>query len=257
MRVIIVEDEPMAAERLARLIRQCRPGTELVATLESVEEALEWLTSHPAPDLGFFDIQLSDGFSFSIFERTHIGFPVIFTTAFDEYALRAFSVNSIDYLLKPVDPEALERAFSKWEQLSRSKGGSLSPELMQSVMAMLQQPQYKERFLVRMGNHLRSVTTGEIAYFFSADKITWLRLLDGPKYPLEQTLEQLESLLDPAQFFRLNRQYLVSINAISKLTPYSNSRLRVQLPHADPDERVIVSREKMQPFKEWLEGERK
>jgi DNA-binding LytR/AlgR family response regulator len=254
MRAIIIEDEPQAAERLGRLVRQCRPGVEIIATLESVEDAVAWLKAHRAPDLAFFDIQLSDGFSFSIFEQARIDFPVIFTTAFDEYALRAFSVNSIDYLLKPVDPEDLERAFRKWEQLSRP-AGNISPDLVRSVMAMIQQPQYKERFLVRTGNHLRSVTTAEISYFFSADKITWLRLADGYKYPVEQTLEQLEGLLDPARFFRLNRKYLVGIDAIAKLTPYSNSRLRVQLPHADPEERIIVSREKVQPFKAWLEGE--
>lgn len=255
MRIIIVEDERLAAERLADLLKQHNPTIEIAGQFDSIEETVEWLNATESPDLGFFDIQLADGLSFSIFEQTTINFPVVFTTAYDQYALKAFEVNSIDYLLKPLKQEALERAFRKYSTL---KGEAPQPALdmrvLQETLQLLKSARTKERFVVKKGPHLISLPTSEILYFFSENKQSWARTPDGRKHPVDYTLEQLVSMLDE-QFFRLNRQYLVTIKGIEKATAYSNSRLRVHLAHADKEEKVIVSREKVQPFRQWFAGE--
>jgi two-component system LytT family response regulator len=255
MRIIIVEDEHLAAERLADLLQQYDPAIAIAATLDSIEETVEWLAASPPPDLGFFDIQLADGLSFSIFEQVRIDFPVVFTTAFDQYALKAFEVNSIDYLLKPIDREALARAFRKYSTL---KGEVAQPALdirvLQDTLQMLQGSRTKERFVVKKGPHLISIPTSDILYFFSENKQSWARTPDGRKHAVDYTLEQLEHLLDD-RFFRLNRQYLVSLKGIQKATAYSNSRLRVHLVHAPADEKTIVSRDKVQSFRQWFAGE--
>ncbi len=256
MRVIIVEDEHLAAERLLVLLQEHDPAIEIAATLDCIEETLEWLDANQAPDLGFFDIQLADGLSFSIFEQRTIQFPVVFTTAFDQYALRAFEVNSIDYLLKPLDRMALERAFQKYCQLiGDGKASAPDLETLQEVMQMMKRPSYKERFVVKKGSHLLSIAASDIQYFYSENKLTWARLASGQKHAVDFTLEQLETMLDPASFFRLNRKYLAGLHAIEKATSYSNSRLMISLPALEANERVVISREKVHSFRAWFAGE--
>lgn len=253
MKVIIVEDEILAAERLQQLIHQYDATIEVMACLDSVQEAVAWFNTMPAPDLAFFDIQLADGRSFEIFEHTKVNCPVIFITAYDEYALHAFKVNSIDYLLKPIDLESLTQAFKKYENLKSAftkEMPLLSIEVMQQVMQSLQKPTYKNRFIIKSGTQLHSVSVEDILYFYHEEKIVWLKRKDAKKFAIDFTLEQLETMLEPAHFFRLNRQFIVAFPAIQEVTTYSNSRLKIKLLYND--EPAIVSRERVSDFKIWL-----
>lgn len=256
MKVLIVEDEHLSAERLEGMLQKYPRPIEVVGSFDSVKGASAWLNANPHPELMLFDIQLADGISFDIFEKTGTRSPVIFTTAYQEYALKAFKVNSIDYLLKPIDPEELYAALDRFFE-TKSNGPSLGPdpEALRLVMQMMNR-QYKTRFLVKRGEHLASIATDDILYFYSEDKFTWIRTSDNKKYALDNTLEQLDLLLDPVRYFRINRQFIVAINALSDVVVYSNSRLKLKIPFwdnqdADP---VLVSREKVQAFKEWLGG---
>lgn len=256
MRVLIVEDEPLAADRLESMLRQQLPDFTLVGMFDSIEETVEALQKGLMPDLAFFDIQLADGLSFSIFEQAQLPCPVIFTTAFDQYALQAFEVNSIDYLLKPIAGEKLNRALQKFHQRQPEKHTSApSLAILQQAMAMIQEKQYKERFIIKSGATLQTIPVTEIVYFWSENKLTWIRLKDGRKHTVDYNLEQLESLLNPQNYFRVNRKYYVALPAINKATVYSNSRLKLHLPHLEEGEEVVVSREKVQLFKAWMAGD--
>ncbi|MDX1940668.1 MAG: LytTR family DNA-binding domain-containing protein [Saprospiraceae bacterium] len=253
MKIAIVEDENLAAERLSDLIKQYDPSYEILVFLDSVQEAVAWFSASAPPDLAFFDIQLADGHSFDIFQQCNVNCPVIFTTAYDEYALHAFKVNSIDYLLKPIDLESIKKAFIKLEQLKSSfikDAPAITLETMQKVVQSLQKPNYKTRFVVKSGAQIHSVQVEDILYFFHEDKIVWLKRNDLKKFAVDFTLEQLETILDPARFFRLNRQFIVAFDAIKEITTYSNSRLKIKL--LDNNEPVIVSRERVGDFKTWL-----
>lgn len=253
MKIVIIEDEALAAERLSNLIKQYNNNIQIITYLDSVQEAVVFFRTAPPPDLAFFDIQLADGRSFEIFEQTEVPCPVIFTTAYDEYALRAFKVNSIDYLLKPIDYEDLRKAFAKLEILKSNftkQDHHISMETMQQVIQSLQKPSYKNRFVVKSGAHLHSVPVEDILYFYHEDKIVWLKRNDFKKFAVDFTLEQLDSMLDPALFFRLNRQIITSFQAIKEVTTYSNSRLKIKL--LDSKEPTIVSRERVNDFKSWL-----
>lgn len=253
MKIVIIEDEALAAERLSDLIKQYNNSIEIITCLDSVQEAVEFFRTSPPPDLAFFDIQLADGRSFEIFEQTNVPCPVIFTTAYDEYALRAFKVNSIDYLLKPIDYQDLRKAFSKLDSLKSSfskENHAITLETMQQVIQSLQKSSYKNRFVVKSGAHLHSVSVENILYFYHEDKIVWLKRNDYKKFAVDFTLEQLETMLDPTLFFRLNRQIITSFNAIKEVTTYSNSRLKIKL--LDNDSLAIVSRERVSDFKVWL-----
>lgn len=254
MRVIIVEDEELAAERLADLIQEVNPDVEIVGMFDCIEETVEFLETKPTLDLGFFDIQLADGLSFNIFKQVKVNFPIVFTTAYDQYALKAFEVNSIDYLLKPIEPNLLERAFEKYKNLKGQQKPTISVEILQQTLALMNKPKYKNRFLVKTGSHLNAFDTNDILYFWSADKMTWIRLKSGKKYVIDYTLEQIESLIDPDNFFRVNRKYFIQLKAIEKATVYSNSRLKLHLLNLKNSEEVIVSREKVQKFKLWFAG---
>ncbi len=256
MRVLIVEDEPLAADRLETMLRQRIDNLELMAVLDTIEDTVELLKKGALPDLAFLDIQLADGLSFSVFDQVPVDFPVVFTTAFDQYALRAFEVNSIDYLLKPVAGDKLDRALSKFQQrdAGEQKELALNANVLQQALAMLQGPKYKERFVVKSGANLLTVPVSDIQYFWSQDKMTWIRLADGRKHVVDFTLEQLDDLVNPAAYFRVNRKYMVRLDAIQKATVYSNSRLKVHLPDLDKGEEVVVSREKVQAFRKWLAG---
>lgn len=250
MKVIIIEDEDLAAWGLISKLQRLDPAIEILATLDTVQAAVSWFRENPAPELAFFDIQLADGLSFEIFEQVQVLCPVIFTTAYDSYALRAFQVNSVDYILKPVDQDDLARAFSKLRQLRTP--AALDAGTLQKMMQALQPRQFKDRFMVKVGDHLTAIAAGDIDFFFGENKIVWLRHQNNRKYPVDYTLEQLEDLLDPSRFFRLNRQYIAAIDAISDVVSYSNSRLKVSLKEPLSEGPILVSREKVEAFKLWM-----
>lgn len=250
MNVLIIEDEELAAWGLISKLQRLDPGITILATLDTVKAAVDWFRHHPAPDLAFFDIQLADGLSFEIFEQVKVPCPIIFTTAYDAYALRAFKVNSVDYLLKPVAQEDLAQAFSKLRQLRGP--AAIDVGTLQQMMLALKPRQYKTRFMVKIGDHLSAIAAGEIDFFFGENKIVWLRHCNGRKYPVDYTLEQLEEMLDPEQFFRLNRQYIATLPVIRDVVSYSNSRLKVSLKDPMGSDEVLISREKVEAFKAWM-----
>lgn len=253
MRILIVEDEPLAAAQLAAQIAAIKPQAQILAVCDTVQSAVSWIKNNPSPDLSFFDIQLGDGLSFEIFEQVEFKQPVIFTTAFNQYAIQAFKVNSIDYLLKPIEKTDLKRALSKYDNLSQPTTSGISSQALEEIIFSLKKKNYKERFLVKVGSHLRVAETEDILYFYSFQKGTYLKLNDGKDYLLDQTLEQVEQLINPADFFRINRKFLVSLKSINDVIAYSNSRLKLKVQHPIDDE-FLVAREKVKLFKEWLEG---
>lgn len=250
MTTIIIEDEKPAARLLQRKLEKLNAGAQVM--LHSVEESLDWFAKNEHPDLIFLDIQLSDGLSFEIFEKANIKSAVIFTTAYDEYALKAFKLNSIDYLLKPIDEDDLEMAINKFKARA-PKQENLQFDFEQ-IKRMLGNPfgkEYRKRFTVKIGQHLKVITTDEIECFFSENKGTYIHTADNRDYLIESTLEVLEQELDPSAFFRVSRKFIVPMRAIREIVLYSNSRLKVILPTFKSDE-VIVSREKVSEFKNWL-----
>ncbi|MBJ6111353.1 response regulator transcription factor [Hymenobacter sp. BT523] len=263
LRALLVEDEPLAARRLADLLARQPEPVQVLGTAESVTQAVALLQStQPAPDVLFLDIHLADGLSFELFERTEVRCPVIFTTAYDQYALQAFKVNSVDYLLKPIDEEELAAAVRKLrERLPTAPQPAPAPAfdpalLAQLVQQMQQTPSaasYKSQFVVRVGEHLKVVPVEQIAYFFSLEKATFLQTTEGRKFVVDYTMDQLEGLLDPRRFFRLNRAYLAQQAAIQDIIHYTNSRLQTVLKPTAPDAQVLVSREKVNVFKNWLD----
>jgi DNA-binding LytR/AlgR family response regulator len=250
MRIIIIEDEKPAARLLQRKVEKL--GLLVETLLHSVEEALHWFHSNEHPDLIFLDIQLSDGLSFEIFEKIEIKSAVIFTTAFDEYALRAFKLNSIDYLLKPIDEDDLEIAVNKFKSRNQALPNLLLD--FEAIKRMLVNPTektYKQRFTIKIGEHLKMISIDEVECFFSENKGTYLHTIDNRDYLLDITLEQLETELNPIDFFRVSRKFIIPLKTIKDIVVYSNSRLKVILPTYKADE-VIVSRERVNDFKEWL-----
>lgn len=250
MNCLIIEDEKIAAERLADLIKKCDPSLEIAEVVQSVKNAVQWLNSHPTPGLIFMDIQLADGLSFEIFEQTTVKAPVIFTTAYEEYAIKAFKVNSIDYLLKPVDQQELKKAIDKFNASNQPR--EIPVQVFETIMQSLTR-QYKNKFVIKVGEHLKIFTTDDIQCFYSMEKCTFLQNNAGRDYALSYTLDQLEELLDPAKFFRINRKFIISTRAIADIVSYSNSRLQVRL-HTNQTDELTVSREKVQEFRRWLEG---
>jgi two-component system LytT family response regulator len=253
MKVLIVEDEPLAAAQLAALLAQLKPTAEIVAVCDTVESTVSWFEKNPLPDLAFFDIQLGDGLSFEIFKNIELKIPVIFTTAYDQYALQAFKVNSIDYLLKPIDKGEMALALAKFDQFHNLQTQQITPELIRSLIASVGKKEYKKRFLVKVGTHLRSVNTEEVLFFYSFQKGTYLKASDGRNYLLDQTLEVIEQLIDPEFFFRINRKYMVSLMSITDVHVYSNSRLKLKVRSQEEDD-FLVAREKVKAFKDWMEG---
>ena len=251
MRVLIVEDESPAAERLIQLLRDQQPDLDILAVLDTVEDTVAWLRTRPAPDLLLLDIQLADGQSFDIFEQVRVEVPVIFTTAYDQYAIRAFEVNSIDYLLKPVEPTALGRALGKLERLQASSAPDWQALLAQVQAAQGQKPVYQQRFLVKIGEQYRSVPVTEVAYVMAADGFVLLVEQGGRQYPVDFKVEELAERLDPQRFYRINRKYIVSVESIGKIHSWFNSRLKLDL-QPPSDAEVIVSRERVSDFKAWL-----
>lgn len=254
MKILIVEDEPLAVAQLSGLILSLRPSYEIVGVCDTVKSAVNWVEQNGLPDLAFFDIQLGDGLSFGVFEKVTFSSPVIFTTAFDEYAIQAFKVNSIDYLLKPLQRNDMGRALLKFEQQNSKPGMVFQPEVLAMLKKTINSNQYKKRFLIKIGDRLKAVNTVDILYFYSMEKATFAKSSDGKDYLLDQTIESIEQLVDPAEFFRINRKYLLGLGAINEVFAYSNSRLKIKVKHADSDD-FLVAREKVKAFKCWFEGE--
>lgn len=250
MNIIIIEDEKPAARLLQRKVEKL--GLKVGTLLHSVEESIDWFSKNEHPDLIFLDIQLSDGLSFEIFEKVAIKSAIIFTTAYDEYALRAFKLNSIDYLLKPIDEDDLEVAVAKYKsRTQRSESLQLDFEQIKRMLANPAEKTFKSRFTVKIGQHLKVITTDEIECFFSENKGTYIHTTDNRDYLIDTTLEVLESEMNPKDFYRVSRKFLIPLKSIKEIVLYSNSRLKVILPTYKDDE-VIVSREKVSDFKEWI-----
>lgn len=250
MRILIIEDENPAANRLIKLLKPHFPDSEIFGNLDTISSSVDWLATHSHPDLIFCDIQLADGDSFEIFKKVKLSTPVIFTTAYDQFAIKAFQVNAIDYLLKPIDPEDMKRALEKFNQQKLNQ--SLDLSVLQQLISK-EKSSYKYRFLVKFGEKIQSISIEEISFFFSEERVTFLQTHEGKKYVLDSTLEQVESQVDPTLFFRINRKYLCAYASISDIFTYSNSRLKIKLSNCQDDD-ILISREKVTDFKNWLDG---
>ena len=249
MKVVIIEDESLAAEKLHSLLIQVDSRIEVLDVLESVLESINWFSQNAMPDLIFMDIQLDDGISFEIFDAIKIEAPIIFTTAFDKYAIRAFKVNSVDYLLKPIELESLQMAISKFKKMF-SENVKIEAKISQ-VFEQLSK-NYKTRFFIKIGTRFQSIQVSEICCFFVEERNTFLRTQKGKTYDLDNSLEQLQKLIDPKVFFRINRNYMVNINCIGEIISYSTNRLKLKLTGENNDD-LIVSRDKVSEFKRWMD----
>lgn len=254
MRVAIIEDEVPAAEKLERYLQKYDPTIEVIARLNSVKDSVVWLSANQeSADLLFMDIQLIDGLSFQIFQQVQVKKPVIFTTAFNEFALDAFKVNSIDYLLKPLTFTDLSASLKKLEALREQLKPVEQHERIQQAFSNLKPREYKNRFMVKLGEHIRSITIDQISLFFADGRDVYLVTNQNRKFIIDYTLEALEDILEPKLFFRLNRTFILHINSIKDVLVYSNSRLKITL-HQEFDREIIVSREKVAHFKSWFDG---
>jgi two-component system, LytTR family, response regulator len=253
MQVLVIEDEKLAADRLADIISELEPEAKILQTLDSVRSAVRWLNNFEHPDLIFMDVQLADGVCFDIFEKVEVDVPVIFTTAYNEYALKAFKVNSIDYLLKPIDKDELSSALNKFKKLNHQPRSNMviQPELLKQVMKMIQNP-YKSRFAIRIGEHIKTIVIEDVSYFYSSEKSSFLRSVSGRDYAIDLSLELLEQDLDPQKFFIVSRKHIVALPHIKDIIAYSGSRLKLHLTGGENEE-ILVSREKVTDFKKWLD----
>ena len=252
--VLIIEDEEPAANRLKKMVTELEPNANVLDNIVSVNSAITWFKQNPQPDLIFSDIQLSDGLSFEIFKNIEVQCPVIFITAYDQYAIDAFKVNSIDYLLKPIKKDDLETALNKFKKLTTT---TAAPMDISKVLEVFNQPktEYKTRFIVRYGEHIKTIKIEEVSYFYTEDKINFLTTNEGRRYTIDYNLDNLESMLNPKTFFRINRQFIISIHAINEMFTYSKSRVLVKLNPAAKHE-TIVSTERSADFKLWLGDEK-
>lgn len=251
MRVVIVEDEHLTAQRLEGMLKKYDPTIEVLAELPSVAVTIDWFKSNPNPDLAFMDIHLEDGQSFSIFENINLQIPVIFTTAYDEYTIQAFKVNSVDYLMKPLNYDELVQAIEKYKRIHAQ------PEAEeQSLETLLQslhkkEPEYKDRFLVSIGSRLRTIETIDINYFYSAEKITFLVTKDNQRFPIDYSLDKLAMTLNPKEYYRINRQMIVKLSAISNIHVYPKGKIKLDLMPIMKED-VFISLDKVGEFKDWL-----
>lgn len=252
MKTLIIEDETNAFEYLKAILRKIQPDIEILAHLESVEEAVNWLHQHESPDLIFLDIQLSDGLSFEIFRHVSVQAPVIFTTAFDQYAIDAFRVNSVDYLLKPIHIDDLKRALEKFHVHHRAKNMPDLSGQLKEIFSKLNK-QKKNRCLVKKGNHFEFIEVSDIALVNSEDGLTFLHTFQDQKHLYTNTVEGIMQMLDEIQFFQINRAQIVNIKAISRIHPYFNQRMKIELNIPVKNIELIVSRSKMNAFKTWVD----
>ncbi len=248
MKVVILEDETLAGKKVESLLAEIDDSIEILTTIKSVEVAKEWFAENEAPDLVISDIRLLDGLSFELFESINYDNPVIFTTAYDQYAIKAFEVNSVDYLLKPIQLEKLKNALSK------VKNDSTQVVSYEEILSLMQsqKKEFKSRFMIRAGQKILAVPVEKIAYFYSLNKLTYIVTEDGKKYPCDQTLEVVDQQVDPKVFFRANRKYIVKFESISEIHPYFKGRIKINLTPESEDE-IVISSERTPEFKKWLD----
>jgi DNA-binding LytR/AlgR family response regulator len=251
MKILVIENERPAAEKIVKLLRKIDKSVTILGVIETVEEAINRLQDKPEPDLVLMDIQLDDGLCFEIFETINVEFPVIFTTAYDEYTLKAFKVNSVDYLLKPIDEASLRNAIQKFNKFFYTDKDPFKRDFRQLIHEF--RTQYKTRFLIRTGEKYRSVTTGEISHFHISERNVFLADNQGRDYGIDYSLDQLQNMLDPTRFFRINRECIVNIEAISLMYSYSSSRMQLTVKNREKDDLFVVSREKVGEFKKWID----
>lgn len=254
MKVLIIEDEAPASRGLQKLLKQLDPDINIQGTLESVESAVKWFKENSAPDLAFMDIQLSDGISFDIFQKVNVACPVVFTTAYDEYAIQAFKVNSIDYLLKPIDETRLKASLEKYRKISESYSvyykASEITELLKTFNSAA--PSYKSRFIIKNPSSLLIIPAEEAVCFFVENKISYVLTLNGKKHIIDSALDELEGMLDPEKFFRANRQYIINVASIESIKTQFSGKLKVEL-KIKTGEDIIVSKERAPLFRQWLD----
>lgn len=248
LKVLIIEDEPRAASQLQSMLTKCNFEYDLLDIIDSIEDSVTWFQNHAAPDLVFLDIQLADGLSFEIFQKVQIDAPIIFTTAFDQYAIQAFKVNSIDYLLKPIQEDKLNAALEKFEKTSAKK--SIDPALLTQLISSMENKKQRVSILVKQGSGLVQLKVSELLYAYSEDGITF-GVTSDKRYMIDETMDQLLASLDPDTFFRINRGQLVSRGSINKIEPYFNHRVKLEISNPK-DQEFIVSRPKTKEFKDWL-----
>ncbi len=257
MKVFIIEDEELAVKKLRKTLESVDASAEVVGVADSIRNSVSWLQSHPSPDLILMDIELCDGQSFEIFEKVPVKSTVIFTTSYDEFALKAFKVNSVDYLLKPIQKEDLRAALDKWKAMKElygidSQSASLNVEnLVRELQQKLQPKEFRKRFLVKHAQKLVSVDIDEIAYFYSDGRLNFFKTYDNRKFVVDYTMDELEEMLNPARYFRISRSFYVSINSIDQIHEYFGNRLLLHLKPA-VDKEAVVSREKVTDFKNWM-----
>jgi two-component system, LytTR family, response regulator LytT len=255
MNVLILEDEPLSAERLERLLLSVQPSARVVAKLDTVEEGVRFLVRQAPPDLLLLDIHLADGSCFELFRQTTVTMPVIFTTAYDQYAIRAFKVNSVDYLLKPIDADELQSALVKFETWQQNYQQTIDEQLVSRLTEAVrgESSGYKTRFLVKFGDQLSYRTTDEISYFRADDKVVYLITTDARRFIVDYTLDDLADRLDPRQFFRLNRSMIAALSGIRRVRAGLGGRLEITIA-PPPDEATFVSRDRASDFRRWLDG---
>lgn len=252
MNVVIIEDEAYAALRLKKMIQEYDPAINILAELESVSESVRWFQSHAQPDLIFLDIHLEDDLSFAIFDQVKISSPVIFTTAFDEYAIKAFKLKSIDYLLKPIVHEELVAALKKYDEFKDMRTSSIDLKALHALLTT-SNVKYRDRFSISLGSKIKLIEVPDIAYFYVENKAVFLKTMQGHSYNIDFTLEKLEEMLNPASFFRINRKFLINIASIVNMLAYSRGRIKLELtPKTDDDLEPIVSIDRSAEFKRWL-----
>ena len=250
MKILIVEDEDLAVKKLQKTLAAVNPSAKVVGTTDSIKSTVEWLQQNEQPDLILMDIELADGQSFEIFNLTEVNSPVIFTTSYDEFALKAFKVNSVDYLLKPIQKEDLQIALEKFQKMKSSAEVKIE-SLVKELQQKLQPKEYRKRFLVKLGQKLVSVEIGEIAFFYSDGRLNFFKTTDNRKFVVDYTMDELEEMLDPQKFFRISRSFYVSVNSIEKIDDYFGNRLILGLKPVVEKE-ALVSREKVTEFKNWM-----
>lgn len=255
MHILIVEDEKLAAEKLHNQLKELLPHSTIVGMTPSIEETVEWLDTNPMPDLVFCDIHLADGLSFDIFKQRIVQSPVIFTTAYDHYAIRAFEVNSISYLLKPIQNEQLQESLNKLDKIKSHNQAAMQPlGQLDSLIGIIQRgtENFKQRFLVKVGTKIKSVPVKKVAYFFTQDRMNYIMTRDHEKLPTDHTLEELEEMVDPKHFFRINRSYLAHFDAVREIHTHFKGRVKIDL-NPSIDEEIVISAEKTPLFKAWLD----
>ena len=252
MNILIIEDEELAVKKLQKTLAGVDATAEVVGTADSIQSSVEWLEANPAPDLILMDIELADGQSFEIFNLTEVKSPVIFTTSYDEFALKAFKVNSVDYLLKPIQKEELQAALNKFKKLNTESKTAINMEnLVKELQQKLQPKEFRKRFLVKHGQKLVSIEMDEITYFYSDGRLNFFKTTDNRKFVVDYTMDELAEMVDPEKYFRISRSFYVSINSVDKIDDYFGNRLILGLKPA-VDKEALVSREKVTEFKKWM-----